>query len=343
MVSARLFVFSIGYYSSYAFSGLDLGGEGGTIAVIADRIRFGAKPYVDTFLGYNLLWFYPIVWLFQIFGPNFAVVRLFFFALSVGLGLAAYRTVLRATRRPLLSLATGVVVVLIPGIQFRNYLPFFGVVDLMVILEAFALPHNKRSTRVVWILAASLLVSITFLVRIDLGLFFSVVYLGSAIGFAFLGPDLWPERFKAMLVGVLFLPTSFAALHLPIGAYAQARGFGNEFLGQYTEELIYLGDRLGHLLPAAAEKTNPRTTETAPSSRSLIQLVSVSLPTSENAERTNRPLPRWTEMFTSRWGKTRILVFLTYYPLVAGLIMGGATLVFACTCLAQSARRTQTT
>lgn len=338
-----LFVFSIGYYASYAFSGLDLGGEGGTIAVIADRIRFGAKPYVDTFLGYNLLWFYPIVWLFQIFGSNFTVVRLFFFALSVGMGLSAYRTVLRATRRPLLSLATGVILVLIPGIQFRNYLPFFGVVDLMVILEAFALPQNNRRTRVVWIFAASLLVSITFLIRIDLGLFFSVVYFGSAIAFVFLGPDLWPARLQALLVGVLFLPITFAALHLPIGAYARTRGFDNEFWAQYTGEFIDLEDRLSHLLPAAAEKPNPGTTEITPASGSLLQLVSVSLPNPKNAQRTTRPLPRWTEMFTSRWGKTRILVFLTYYPLVAGLIMGGATLVFACGCLAESARRKQTT
>ena len=59
-----LFIFALVYYGSYAFSGLDLNGEGGTIAVVADRIRHGSRPFVDTFLGYNLLWFYPIVWLF---------------------------------------------------------------------------------------------------------------------------------------------------------------------------------------------------------------------------------------------------------------------------------------
>ncbi len=68
-----LLLFALVYYSSYAFCGLDLNGEGGTIAVIADRIRHGYRPFVDTFLGYNLLWFYPIVWLFRIFGPNFGV------------------------------------------------------------------------------------------------------------------------------------------------------------------------------------------------------------------------------------------------------------------------------
>src|ERR1700746_1688235 len=124
-----LFIFGLVYYSSYAFSGLDWNGEGGTIAVIADRIRHGSRPFMDTFLGYNLLWFYPIVWLFRIFGPNFTAGRIFFFCLSVPMGLVWYRTVLRATGRPLLSWAVGIILTLIPGIQFRNYLPFFGVVD----------------------------------------------------------------------------------------------------------------------------------------------------------------------------------------------------------------------
>ena|ERR1700756_1310532 len=86
-----LLLFALVYYGSYAFCGLDLNGEGGTIAVIADRIRHGYRPFVDTFLGYNLLWFYPIVWSFRIFGPNFGAVRIFFFALSVIMALLAYR------------------------------------------------------------------------------------------------------------------------------------------------------------------------------------------------------------------------------------------------------------
>src|SRR5258708_25441179 len=179
-----LVLFALVYYSSYAFCGLELNGEGGTIAVIADGMRHGSRPFVDTFLGYNLLWFYPIVWLFRIFGPNFTLVRLFFFALSALMALLAYRTLLRATRRPLLSLTIAVILLLIPGIQFRNYLPFFGVADLMVILEAFALPHRSQRARIAWIVVAALLVATTFLVRIDLGLFFSVVLIRAALAYA---------------------------------------------------------------------------------------------------------------------------------------------------------------
>jgi hypothetical protein len=324
-----LFVFAVLYYSSYALSGLDLNGEGGTIAVIAERIRHGSRPFVDTFLGYNLLWFYPIVWLFRIFGPNFTVVRIFFFALSVFMALFAYRTVLRATRRPLLSLAVGVILVLIPGIQFRNYLPFFGVADLMVILEAFGLPHRSQRTRWFWILVATLLVSMTFLVRIDLGLFFAVVFIGAAVAYAFLGIEPLRMRLQTLSGSALLLPIAFLALHLPVGYYAQAHGFGDAFWSQYTGQIADLDSRVAHLLPQpSATKVTSSTPNPTRAAQSAQQSSQALTPT-ENNDRSNRPLPRWTDMFTSRWGKTRILVFLIYYPLVAGLIIGCGTLALA--------------
>jgi hypothetical protein len=337
-----LFLFALLYYGSYAFSGLDLNGEGGTIAVIADRIRHGSRPFVDTFLGYNLLWFYPIVWLFRIFGPNFTLVRLFFFALSLLMALLAYRTVLRATRRPLLSLAVGVILVLIPGIQFRNYLPFFGVADLMVILEAFGLPHRSQRTRLLWILVAALLVSTTFLLRIDLGLFFAIVLIGAAVGYAILGTEPRPARLQALLAGAVLLPITFFALHLPIGYYAEEHGFGDAFWNQYTSQITDLDYRVVHLLPQpSATVARPFTGKATPSAHLTQQLAEALTPT-ENNDRSNRPLPRWTDMFTSRWGKTRILVFLIYYPLVAGVIIGGGTVALALNRLSTSSSRAST-
>jgi hypothetical protein len=324
-----LVLFALVYYSSYAFCGLDLNGEGGTIAVIADRIRHGYRPFVDTFLGYNLLWFYPLVWLFRIFGPNFGVVRIFFFALSGIMALLAYRTVLRATHRPLLSLLVGVVLILIPGIQFRNYLPFFGVADLMAILEAFALPQRSPRLRLIWIVVATLLVTATFLVRIDLGLFFSVVLIGAALAYSVLGTEPRPARLQTLLASALLLPISFFALHLPIGFYAQAHGFGDAFWNQYTSQVADLDNRVVHLLPQpAATQARPIAVNATPTTH-LTQQSSEALTPTENNDRSNRPLPRWTDMFTSRWGKTRILVFLIYYPLVAGLIIGVGTLALA--------------
>jgi hypothetical protein len=332
-----LFLLAIIYYSSYALSGLDLNGEGGTIAVVADRIRHGYRPIVDTFLGYNLLWFYPIVWLFRIFGPNFVLVRVFFFVLSAVTALFAYRTVLRATSRPLLGLTVGVILVLIPGIQFRNYLPFLGVTDLMVILEGFALPHRNRRTRFIWILLAALVVSATFLFRVDLGLFFSVVLIAAAFAYLLLGSEPLGMRLQALLAALLLLPLTFLTLHLPVGYYAGAHGFTDAFWNQYTAQIIDMDRRVLRLLPqSSVQKPTPPVVQPTPQQT---RPPATELTPTENNDRSNRPLPPWTQMFTSRWGKTRILVFLIYYPLVAGSIIGGAALLLAVRHLSQVSRQ----
>ena len=58
--------FAVFYYSLYVNSGLNLGGEGGTAGVVAMRLLAGQRPIVDTFLGYNVMWFLPVAGLFKL-------------------------------------------------------------------------------------------------------------------------------------------------------------------------------------------------------------------------------------------------------------------------------------
>ena len=44
--------------------------------------RAGDVPMRDVELGYNVLWFWPIVGLFKLAGVNFLLMRGYFFALS---------------------------------------------------------------------------------------------------------------------------------------------------------------------------------------------------------------------------------------------------------------------
>src|SRR5215471_3672926 len=139
---AGLILFALLYYGYYGLSGIQLRGEGGTIAVIAQRILEGERPLADTFLGYNLFWFYPIVALFSITGPNFLDVRLFFYLLSTITGVLGYRAVWRASGRPLLSLSAAIIIILIPGMQFRTYMGLLAVGNLYLFLEVFALENT---------------------------------------------------------------------------------------------------------------------------------------------------------------------------------------------------------
>jgi hypothetical protein len=49
------------YYGSYYRHSINFRDEGGTVALLAKRLLDGERPFLDVVLGYNVLWFYPIV------------------------------------------------------------------------------------------------------------------------------------------------------------------------------------------------------------------------------------------------------------------------------------------
>jgi hypothetical protein len=307
---------AIAYYAIYALSGLDLGGEGGTTAVYAQRLLEGQRPFVDTFLGYNLLWFYPIVWLFQIFGPNFTLVRIFFFVLSILTGMLAYRTVRRVTHSGLLAFGCALVLILVPGIQFRNYLGLLGVANLAALLEAFGLPHRSQRERLVWVAVAALAVAVTFLIRIDLGIFFCGVALAGLVAYLLLGDDLINRRFRNGVVAVIALPVAFLAVHLPVSYYAAQHGFADAFWKEYLNYWQFIEEKAMSM--AAVE---PARSSAPIQFWPHLQPVADTIVAMPLADRSTRQLPAWTKMFTEKFGKQRILVFLLYYPVVSGSIL----------------------
>jgi hypothetical protein len=315
---------AIAYYATYALSGLDLGGEGGTTAVIAQRLLDGQRPFVDTFLGYNLLWFYPLVWLFQIFGPNFTVVRIFFFVLSIITALLAYRTVRRVSGSAWLAFVCALVLILIPGIQFRNYLGLLGVGNLAALLEAFALPHRSLKHRLIWIIVAAFAIALTFLIRIELGFFFCGVALASLVAYLFLGQDSFRRRLSNALVTIIALPVTFLVVHFPVSFYAEQHGFAAAFWEDYLSYWQFIEEKAESVAGVESFKSShpiqlsPRT-----------QLVADPIPAPPVADRSTRRLPAWTQMFTEKFGKKRILVFLLYYPILSGAILVLAALFLA--------------
>ena len=314
-----LFCFAVWYYSSYALSGVDLGGEGGTIAVIAERLLHGQKPFLETFLGYNVLWFYPIEALFRIFGPNFLVVRIFFFTLSIATAMIAYRCVQRAIRQPWLALLAGLILVLVPGMQFRNYLGFYGVLNFYLVLEAYVLPH-KRTARTAWIIAAGIALGFTLLTRVDVGVFAAVVHLGT-IALAWIA-RLEPARelWRTTLLGLVVVPALVVAVHVPVVWQAHAAGFEAGFWRQYGVWAADMSNRLVRFqaltapAPTPAPVTPlPSVTPAAPSSTAVKKAAA--------DNRGVRPLPNPADMFLNHNGRARLLVFNIYYPVMSGTLM----------------------
>jgi hypothetical protein len=319
-----LLVIAVAYYATYALSGLDLGGEGGTTAVVAQRLLGGQRPFVDTFLGYNVLWFYPLVWLFQIFGPNFTVVRIFFFVLSIITALLAYRTVRRVSGSAVLAFGCALVLVLIPGIQFRNYLGLLGVGNLAALLEAFGLPQPSSKHRLIWIVIAGFAVALTFLIRIDLGFFFCGAALASLVAYLVLGEDRVRRRLGNALVTLVALPVTFLLVHLPVSYYAEQHGFARAFWEDYLSYWQFI-EQKAMSVAGAQPLESSRRIQLPP----RIQPVADATLAPPVADRSTRRLPAWTQMFTEKFGKKRILVFLLYYPVLSGAVLAVAALFLA--------------
>jgi hypothetical protein len=318
-----LILFALLYYSSYGLSGLQLRGEGGTVAVIAQRILEGERPLADTFLGYNLFWFYPIVGLFAITGPNFLVVRLFFYFLSITTAVLGYRAVWRASGRPLLSLFAAVIIILIPGMQFRTYMGLLAVANLYLFLEVFTLQNSDRR-RWFWLIGSGLFLGLTFLVRIDLGILFSTLAAGSLVVYPLIDVQSWKRRARFSGLALAVYGTLIVIVHVPVDLFAAEHGFRNEFRSQYVYWINDVGSYLktvfhgpAQALPEAVQPNEPKPKQ------SPVPLLKEGSPAdvdSNNDHRT-RPRPPVRDIFFGSSSGARHLAFLIYYPIAGGVII----------------------
>jgi len=252
-----LLLFAIGYYALYANAGLNLGGEGGTAGIVAQRLMAGQRPIVDTFLGYNVLWFYPVAGLFELTGPNYLVLRWYFFAFCTASGLLTYFVVLRFTRHAGYSAIPAILVILVPGMIFRNYMPFLGILNALLLTGAWVVRRSSRAGTIAWIVAAGAGLGVTFLFRIDLGIFSTVIFLGLAVLYPFGEKGKFFSRAGLAVAGAFAGLVLAWAIHLPVWNGARARGYDRAFLEQYTGWLGMIRSELKQHLADLAEGDKP--------------------------------------------------------------------------------------
>lgn len=234
---ALLLAFAFLYYGQYYRAGLYPAAEGGVESVVALRLMQGQRPIIDTFLGYNLLWFYPVVWIFKLVGPSYTALRLFFLTLCTVTGLVAFRIVLKSTGRAWVGFLAAILVLVIPGQMFRNYMAFVAVLNMSLFLSAYALPSRRVGRRLSWMAACGVMLGVTYLIRIDVGVFLSLVLLGLIVVFPLLP---WSDASlrKRLLIALAGLALAFLgmfATHLPVYLDAGRRGFSHEFVSQYLQ------------------------------------------------------------------------------------------------------------
>jgi hypothetical protein len=287
------------YYGSYYRHDLRFRDEGGTVALNAQRLLNGERPLADVTLNYNVLWYYPVVWLYHVFGVNFVLMRAWFFALSTVAALLAFFTVKRASGLPWLAFGVALLCLLVPGMIFKNYIPLLVIANSSLLMRA-ALSASGSRASFVHVIAGGVLVGVTFLIRIDLGWFFTLLWLGLHLLRVFDRATRWGPSIGAACAGIALTLGLAWAVHLPVLHDAQRRGFERPFKAQYLGIVQLIDSSLRARLGMSPPPTRAKAGEGA------------------RHEKWNREILRrnaWRDFVSAPNWQTRGMVVLTYLPI----------------------------
>lgn len=326
-----LLLFGLLYYGSFVRSGLNLGGEGGTAAVIAMRLMEGQRPIVDTFLGYNVLWFFPVAWLFEITGPNYLALRCYFFAFCLASGLLVYLTVHRYTKNAWFSAVPAVLALMIPGMLFRNYMPFLGALNAWLLTRAFL----DGKTGGIFLRRASMAgigLGATFLFRIDLGIFQSVIFAGLAVLHPLARRSGGRRAAVESLAASLLAIAAVLIVHAPFLIDAKARNYDEAFIGQYSgwAQMVQNEWRLFVESHRTASRQPPSIPVSEPSSRTEAASDKTKSDTWEDRGALARAPLAW--IWSNKKWPDRSLALATYLPIalsVPAVFVGSLLLLVA--------------
>ncbi len=303
---ALLCIFAVSHYASYFQHGLNFRDEGGTVALVAQRMLAGERPFTDVALGgYNVLWFWPVVGLFKTVGVDFVALRAFCFVLATITALLVFWMVDRASRRPWLAFLVATMAVLVPGMTFKNYMPLLAVANSAALL-GFTLAGRDRWWRLV---VGGGVLGATWLIRVDLGIFFTALWLGGGILGALHRGLTARARITSVLGAPLALTGIVVACHLPFYADARKRGYDASFTAQYSLWPKMMVGELRRLAPAPrpalpAAKVAP------------VEPVAAKAPIAKAAA--GRGILRrkgWRDIFAAPTADQRLLAVLLYLPL----------------------------
>ncbi len=294
---------AISYYGSYLRFWFNPHDEGGTAALVAMRLMAGEAPVRDVDLGYNVGWFWPIVMLFKVTGVNFLVMRAYFFALSTITALLGWTIVRRLTRNEWLAFVVGLILVVFPGSQFKNYNPLFCVANMLCVLNVAL--GSGVSTPVFWrrLGLGGLVLGLTLLVRIDLGYLVAMLWLGLLALRLFDSRLKIGARFVDVIVALAILFAGVVVTQTPAVLAARAGGYEKEFGGQYLAWVNYI---------TAQARTVTGVQKSAPVAKKPASAATAS----PIAKADRRTLPRmdWKTASSSHEADNKVLFLLTYAP-----------------------------
>lgn len=249
-----LLALALAYYGSYVRYGIGFRDEGQTVALGAQRLLNGEVPFKDVILNYNVLWFYPVVGLFKLFGVSYVLLRGYCLALSTVTAVLGFLLVEKTTRRPWIAFLVALVLVAIPGSPFKNYIPLLAVANTLCLLHVALTPADARAT-LFQSAIGGLVLGLSFLIRIDIALLFAALWLLLLLVRLLAGSAPFASRAAISCGSLAAFFATVAVLHWPVWIDAKHRGFDREFAAQYLEKWRMLERpvlRLLHRPPARA-------------------------------------------------------------------------------------------
>lgn len=318
---------ALAYYGSYLRYWFNPHDEGGTVCLIAQRLMQGERPWLDVALGYNVGWFYPLVGLFHLTGVNYLAARAFFFALSTLTALLGCGIVKRVGGPRWLGVAVGLVLVVLPGSQFKNYIPLAGMANTACLIH---LVCTDPAARRKWFAAVALggaVLGLTALVRVEIAIFFTVIWtlllllvlLDKRLALA--------QRASRLALGAALLAAVVSSLQVPPYLYLRTLGVESVLLEQVPAWLHALRGGVIDQIGAAAKPTPAPAVASAAIVENAPAKIAPSPATTDRSTLRRHPISDlWHRV--GRWN--RVLTFLTYAPLLGfGLFFLGGVLSLA--------------
>ena len=191
---------------------------------------------------------------------NFLAARAWFFALSTITALLGCSIVTRVSGSRWWGLATGLALVVFPGSQFKNYIPLAEAANTACLIHLLYVDPAMRRKWLGGIVFGGIVLGLTFLVRVELGYFFTVIWL--LLFFVALFDRRLPftGHFVGVFLGISALVFGVFLVQAPIYSTFSARGLKSQYEEVYTDWLRFLRASIeqrlqqpkSHLVAAAA-------------------------------------------------------------------------------------------
>ena len=345
------------WYGSYWRCWFNPHDEGGTVCLVAQRLLAGERPWVDIEPGYNIGWFLPVMGLFHFTGVNYLAARAFFFGLATMTALLGCGIVTRISGSRWLGLAIGLVLVVLPGSQFKDYIPLAEAANTACLILMTRTPPASTGRWFGSVILGGLTLGLTLLVRVELGYFFLIIWAGVLFFFLLDHRASVMRRVLLALTGIVCLAGGILVPLTPTYLYCRSEGVESQFLGIYInwarflghsvgiKETVATGERAGGRLATAAapmEKgsANPESPVASPAAPSTPS-PTASPEVAQTVESTD-PSTLQRAPLKDIWrakGRNKLLPFLTYAPFFSFAVF----LLLAVAGLARGLRRREFT